>query len=82
MRWTDLPSRKAAFSLSSLASQATTWASAPARSASTITLPGSGMNILRILGSLKSCAAPAVGVAASEPFERGSLGDLELLDGA
>ena len=52
MRWTDLPSRKAAFSLGSSASQATTWASAPLRSASMITLPGSGMNIFRMLGNL------------------------------
>ena len=52
MRWTDLPSRNAAFSFGSLASQATTWASAPLRSASIMILPGSGMNIFRMFGSL------------------------------
>ena len=50
MRWTLKPARNADLSLESSASQATTWASAPARSASTITLPGSGMNIFRTLG--------------------------------
>lgn len=53
IRWTLRPARKAAFSLLSFASQATTWASAPARSASMITFPGSGMNIFRMLGRRK-----------------------------
>jgi hypothetical protein len=53
IRWMDLPARNAAFSLESFASHATTWASAPLRSASMMTLPGSGMNILRMFGSLK-----------------------------
>lgn len=64
IRWTDLPSRKAAFSLGSSASHATTWASAPARSASTMTLPGSGINILRRFGSLKSRASKSGGPPA------------------
>src|SRR5215831_11112752 len=63
MRWTDWPARKAALSLASSASQATTWASAPARSASTTTMPGSGTNIRRMFGSLKSCASVSVGSA-------------------
>ena len=54
MRWTLAPARNAAFSLASSASHATTWASAPARSASTMTFPGSGTNIFLMFGSLNS----------------------------
>jgi len=54
IRWTDLPSRNAAFSLGSSASHATTCASAPLRSASIITLPGSGTNIFRMFGRRNS----------------------------